>query len=81
MFSVPYDEIVKGFMVRSNFFLVGFDEDNQEWINDISSNFDDDEIKKRIELLDSILDELQEHYDKQFKEFTRFDYYETENKE
>ena len=77
---VPHDEVVKGFMDRSNFFLVGFDEDNQEWINDISSKFDDDEILKRIELLDSILDELQEKYDKLFKEFTRFDYYETNEK-
>jgi len=74
---VSHDEIIKGFVDRSNLFLVGFDENNQEWISDLSSKYDDDEIQKRIEALDSILDDLQGIHDKSFNEFTKFDYYET----
>lgn len=77
---IPFDEKIKGFIDRSNFFLVGFDEANQKWISDLSSQIDDDEVQKRIELLDSILDELQEKYNKSFKEFSIFDSYETNQK-
>lgn len=79
--NYTFDEIVKGFKDRSNFFLVGFDEDNQEWISDLSSQISDDEVLKRIELMDSILDKLQEKHDESFEEFTKFDYYETKTKE
>lgn len=66
-------EIVKGFQDRSDFFLVGYDEENKTWVNDLSSHIEEDEVIKKMERLREIvsywLDGLEESFEKSVREF------------
>lgn len=64
-------EIVNGFLDRSDLFLVSFDESQQKWINDLSDIIHDEELLKKIMLLDSILDKLQDIHDDQLSKDIR----------
>ncbi len=55
-------EIVKGFQERSEFFLIGYDMENEQWVNDLNTHIEESEVIKRIEKLDSILDDWQKEF-------------------
>jgi hypothetical protein len=66
-------DIIKGFTDRSDFFLISYDEDKKEWINDLASHIEQDEVILRLnkhkEILDCWLDKLEESYEKSIREF------------
>ena len=54
-------EIIQSFTDRSNLWLVTFDEANNKWLNPID-NFDVEELKDKIKLLDKILSDWLKKY-------------------
>jgi len=58
---IPYDEIIHNFVERSNFWLVDYNPESGKWISKLPE-VDDDEILKRLEQLDKIIDEWQNQF-------------------
>ncbi len=55
-------EMVKGFQERSEFFLIGYDMKNKQWVNDLNTHIEESEVIKRIDKLDSILGDWQKEF-------------------